>query len=349
MASYFVGARFFANAAVAPEMRTVVLQKGQTDYQSILDGFENAELTVEDNVADFVGYQTIDASLFKTIDKLSMADAEAVIGGNIKYHFTYDVETNVVTIEAAATLPDGTIVIDTISGVGFYNDAGEIDAVMNIDGEGILLSEMQNAGVIQNCGWFSKLIKAVAITVAVVAVVVAVAAVVVVTAGAAAPALVAAGVGAASAAVAVTTATSIAATSLTVAMIAAGVAITAHAIDVSFQGVNYRLEDFANMAKQLIIGFYYLAATTKDGGLLVSPVRLPTIAVAAAALSAGMSVYSPDLLEAREVAKIAGGGVEPKHEYRHRPGYFNHYHAWNITCNEYAHGGSHAFYGVPIL
>ena len=83
MASYFVGARFFANAAVAPKMRTVVLQKGQTDYQSILDGFENAELTVEDNVADFVGYQTIDASLFKTIDKLSMADAEAVIGGNI--------------------------------------------------------------------------------------------------------------------------------------------------------------------------------------------------------------------------------------------------------------------------
>ena len=32
---------------------------------------------------------------------------------------------------------------------------------MNIDGEGILLSEMRDAGMIQNCGWFSRLIKAI--------------------------------------------------------------------------------------------------------------------------------------------------------------------------------------------
>ena len=65
---------------------------------------------------------------------------------------------------------------------------------MNIDGEGVLLSEMRDAGMIENCGWFSNLIKSV-VKIAVAAVVVAAtAAVVVATAGAAAPALVAVGV-----------------------------------------------------------------------------------------------------------------------------------------------------------
>lgn len=68
---------------------------------------------------------------------------------------------------------------------------------MNIDGEGLLLSEMQDMGIIQNCGWFKKLFKKVVKVVAVAAAVVAVAAVVVATVGSAAPAVVAVGIGAA--------------------------------------------------------------------------------------------------------------------------------------------------------
>ena len=56
----------------------------------------------------------------------------------------------------------GEMEIDNITGVGFINENNEIDAVMNIDGEGILLSDTRNAGMIQNCGWFAKLVKGIA-------------------------------------------------------------------------------------------------------------------------------------------------------------------------------------------
>ncbi|MDR2266086.1 MAG: hypothetical protein LBE09_00675 [Christensenellaceae bacterium] len=235
---YFIGTHFQKWAGSTQSVRTVHLNREALDYQSVLADFDNAELTVDDNVADFVGYKTIDASIFEIIDNLSLEETESVIGGSIRYHFTYDVESNVVTIEAEATLPDGQILVDEIKGVGFYNNYGEIDAVMNIDGEGVLLSEMRNAGMIQNCGWFSNLIKAVAVVAAVVAVVAVVAAVVVVTAGTATPALVAAGVGV----VATTSTTAIAGTTLTAAAIAAGVAVVATAtvtIDSTLQNIGY--------------------------------------------------------------------------------------------------------------
>ena len=55
------------------------------------------------------------------------------------------------TISAEMENEYGEIEIDTITGVGFINEQGEIDAVMNVEGEGILLSEMREAGMIQNC------------------------------------------------------------------------------------------------------------------------------------------------------------------------------------------------------
>lgn len=117
-------------------------------------------------------------------------------------------------------MPDGSIEIDKISGVGFINDDGEIDAVMNVDGEGILLSEMRDAGMIENCGWFSSLIKVIAVA----AVVVAAVATVVATAGTAAPAVVAAGVAVAT--TVSTTAATIATYATITAVLAAGIVMT---------------------------------------------------------------------------------------------------------------------------
>lgn len=181
---------------VLANSRTIELSETAIDAQSLLDEFDNAVLTTEGTTTYFEGYKPLDLEAVSEIDYISDVDYEELAECTVKYNFSYDYESNIVTIAAAATLPDGSIEIDEISGVGFINDNGEIDAVMNIDGEGILLSEMRDAGMIENCGWFSKLIKAV-VSVAVAAVVVAATvAVVVATAGAAAPALVAAGVGA---------------------------------------------------------------------------------------------------------------------------------------------------------
>jgi hypothetical protein len=110
---------------------------------------------------------------------------------------------------------------ETFVGAAFYDDNGQLDAVFNIDGEALLMSEMADAGMIDACGWFSKLIKKVVKVVAVVVAVVAVAVAVVATAGIASVAVVGVGVG--TIAVGTTTAVTTVATSLAVAIVAVGV------------------------------------------------------------------------------------------------------------------------------
>ena len=63
--------------------------------------------------------------------------------------------------------------IDEISGIAFINESGNVDAYMNVDGESMLLSDMQNIGMVENCGWLSKLVKGAAGTAVAAAVIVA--------------------------------------------------------------------------------------------------------------------------------------------------------------------------------
>ncbi len=119
---------------------------------------------------------------------------------------------------------------------------------MNVNGEGILLSEMRDAGLIQNCGWFSNLLKTVATVVAVAAVVVAVVAVCAVTCGAATPAVVAAGVATAST-VSAASALTIAGYASITAAIAAGVAITVEMWEKAYPGIEVTMQNNITYAK----------------------------------------------------------------------------------------------------
>lgn len=223
-------------AVAEPITRTVALSETCVEAESILEEFDNASLTTEGATTYFEGFKTLDLNSYSMIDYISEDDLETLEDTTVKYNFSYNSETNIVTIAAAAELPDGSIEIDEIQGVGFINDDGDIDAVMNVDGESLLLSEMREAGLIENCGWFSKLVKKVAKVVTVAAVVVVAAAVVVATAGAAAPAVVAAGVGVAATTV-TTAAATIAAYATVTAAIAAGVTITVEMWERYYPGI----------------------------------------------------------------------------------------------------------------
>ncbi len=210
-------------------VRTYEVTNNSIDYQSILDEFENSKLETIDSLTTFEGYKTIDLSQLDGFDLVSDTDIEET-QASVKYNFSYDSETNIVTLSAELVDGLGEIQIDTITGAAFINEDGEIDAVMNVDGEGILLSEMQNAGMIENCGWFSRLIrkvvKVVVVAVTVAAVVATAAAVIVATAGSAAPALVAAGVGLVSSGVTTSVAAGAAiAAGATAAAITAGIGV----------------------------------------------------------------------------------------------------------------------------
>ncbi len=172
--------------------RTIEANNQQIDYESVLNQFENSSLETEGSLTTFEGYKSITLQDLLEIDEVSASDIPQE-EMTIKYNFTYDKETNMVTLTATLTGETNEPMIDTISGVAFTNEYGNIDALLDMDGEFILLSEMQNLGMIQNCGWFSRLFKKVAVAVVAVVVVSAVVALTVSTAGAGLGAVIAAG------------------------------------------------------------------------------------------------------------------------------------------------------------
>lgn len=330
----------YSNSGNNQLVRSVELQESSVDYDSILKEFEDSTIEEYGTTTYFTGFKILDASLFDELDNISVEDKEQVEGAKVKYNFSYDKECNIVTIKAELLLEDGEIRIDEISGVAFINDEGEIDAVMNVDGEGVLLSEMKNAGLIENCGWFTKIIKVVATATAVFATTVAVAALCVATVGAAAPALV--GITIASSSV-IASSLTIASTSLTIAMIASGVAITASVVEITFENVKYNLieatnEMLDNLRKN---GLYVLAAAKTDTGAMLLSTVTVTIEVAARAMKCGLSTYTFLPTSAYNVASLASDGGAPVHDVAHHTGYFNHYHRANRK------GVAHAFYGLP--
>lgn len=126
-------------------------------------------------------------------------------------------------------------------------------------------------------------------------------------------------------------------------MVAVGISLAATAVaSIDFEGVKYELKEYSKVAKELIKGFYYLAIGDKDGRMLVSPIRIPTATLASKAMQTGLSVYSPDPLEAYAVAQLAGNGMAPVLDPAYPNGYFAHYHAYGRTKPS-----SHAFYSIP--
>ena len=173
--------------------RTVELKETELDYESVFEQFDEAEFTTEGSLSSFTGKQTYNLEDFAELDELSQGEIpEEDKQVSVKYNFSYDSELNIVTVSAIMENGD-TALVDELVGVGFINEDGELDAVLECEDEYILLSEMKDAGMIANCGWFSRLAKKIATAVAVVVVVSTVAAVVVASCGAGAGAVIAAG------------------------------------------------------------------------------------------------------------------------------------------------------------
>lgn len=177
----------------ASATRTIEVKQNEIDYQSIFDEFENAKLETDGSLTTFEGVKPISIDDLSAIDNLSESDLETCSDISVKYNFSYDAETGMVTLSAATISGDAVIEVDEIQGVAFYNEYGAIDALLEVDGDYILLSEMQDYGMIANCGWFKKLIKKVVVAAVAVVAVAAVATVVVASCGAGLGACIAAG------------------------------------------------------------------------------------------------------------------------------------------------------------
>ena len=350
-----------------PLIRTIEIERTEINYESILDEFDNGVISVTDSLVSFSGTKPINISTDE-IQNLSSNYQESLIGTQIQYDFEYDIVSNIVSITAEMHNELGEIYLEKIYGSAFINEYNEIDAVMHIDGMGILLSEMRNMGMIQNVGWFSSLIKAVVVTAVVAVVVASTVAVVVATAGAAAPALVAAGVGIASSSAVSVGAAAIGATAGLLFVATVGQAAlrvgTAVAEDLGngFEGVFdrvtrgileivYRGATYATkVLTQAIVNTisrndYFLAyARPSDGLMYYTPIKITKeFAISVMSYNSKISIYTYHGLNARSVAQQAGHNKSPVHDKAHGKGYFDHYHLGNIP-RDFA--VSHAFYGM---
>lgn len=351
-------------------VRTIDVTERQITYQELLNSFDNTQLLTEGSLSTFAGTKVINAELLKEFDEVSVEEYSNSLSGEVKYNFSYDKDKNVVTITAEYKNEFGEIQIDNIQGSAFINDNNEIDAVMNIDGEGILLSEMRESGMIANCGWFSRLVKkvvkVVVKTVVVSAIALATAAVVVATAAVAAPALVAVGIGvvgaSAGAVLAGATAGAIFAMTVGQSALQAGTAIaqqlgesielildkTSKAVlEIVYKGMRFVMQLLtAEMIGTLAKNAYFIAmADASDGNMYYSPVAITRdFAVSIVNYNSAVSVYTFDDDKARSVAQEAGNNESPVWDRHHKPGYFDHYHRGDIPHDEAI---SHVFYGLP--
>lgn len=143
------------------QTRTISVEQNVIDYESIFNEYDDAKLERDGSLTTFEGKQTIKLSDLEELDEvaLSTLDDEEL---TLKYNYSYDYETDLVTLTVVQveTTGDGELIetiVDTIEGTAFVNEAGEIDAVLDLDGETILLSELQETGKLNNCGWFKRL------------------------------------------------------------------------------------------------------------------------------------------------------------------------------------------------
>lgn len=174
-------------------VRTIDANSNKIDYQSVFDEFEDGKLETIGTKTTFEGTKTISLEELSFFDNLSEGDVSECEGISVTYKFSYDNSTNVATM-SAITQNDGYVIeVEEISGIVFTNEFGNVDVLFDIDGNQVLLSEMQDMGMVQNCGWFKNLFRKIVVATVAVVAVAAVTTIVVATCGAGLGACIAAG------------------------------------------------------------------------------------------------------------------------------------------------------------
>ena len=159
---------YFGNKTI--NTHETVLKQTDINYMSLLEEFDEKELVIEGNNVKLEAIQYLEEDFFDIIDNVSME--KKFDTGSITYDIDYKGDENVFVLKTIAVDVYGNETITETEGAAFINENNEIDAIFVDEEENVLLSEL-TGGNVENCGFFSRLKKAlkkVAVAVAVVAV-----------------------------------------------------------------------------------------------------------------------------------------------------------------------------------
>lgn len=369
--------------AVNASVRTATLNESAVEYATFFSEFDDAELLIdkENNALKFSGTKTLSSDLFEEIDLVGMTGNDSD-GIAVRYIFDYNANTNEFYLSVIADMENGEI-IDKWFGVPFTDENGEIDIAFATDDGIIYLSELQDSGVLENCGWFSRILKKVAKVAAVVAAVAVVVAVVVVAAPAVAAAAttVSTAVAVGGGAAAFTTGTATAAVAAAAAAGAAAMGTTAFAIAATTASIatcvaltSYIAEKYLELTQEFVLmvkkkietnkglnGRIYYPCMRVSEGVKVQVLSVPVnaeVAVAWIKLGGNMYTYFQD--DAAGILSLAGftPSICPSLCPSQRVGNYRHFHPFKDNVEVKIAGDGkrvigpkhsiHSFFGLPI-
>ena len=315
-------------------VRTVV---ADIDYQALLDtSFDSYNLETKEQSVSLNAQKSFSVTK-EQIDNLGLDNSIEGNNVNVKYDINYDFDSNLIYLTVTFTDFNEIIESETLQGAVFYDENNKIDAVFNVDGEPVLMSEMADMNLVNKCGFFGKLfnvVKKVAKVVAVAATVVAVAAVVVSTAGVGAVAVAGVGASVGAGVIAGSTALGVAVSAATIAAVAAGVFVLADAITVTADVLADVTRDLERKNEAM-----YCPAFLVGKSLRIIPVPVKR-SQAVEPIKAGQNFWTITSMWARDLAVAASGGASEM-ECHAGVGYYRHYHLLG-------HVGGHSFFGTPI-
>lgn len=147
----------FNDETISLQTRNIELVESDLKIDSQFKSFDSYELEYLDGKVDFIGYDSIKLSDLYDFDLIS--DEELNNEVTTKYNCTYDYENGVVILNVSLIDGEESSIIDTIYGVILMNEEENYDVAFDCDGEVLLLSELEESEMIENCGFFSKLKK----------------------------------------------------------------------------------------------------------------------------------------------------------------------------------------------
>ena len=223
-----------------PVIRNIELTHKEIDYQSFFNDLKDQEINLDrsKNTIEYKATKELDANLFNEIDFVNYAPNKNKV--EFDYQMKYDANENKFNLSISAKTNKGKV-IDNWEGTPFLKENKDIDIVFATDNGLVYLSDLEEKGLINNCGWFSRLfrkIAKVAIVVAAVATVVAITVVAAPIVAAAIPALaggavaLSGGVAASAMATVASVASAVAVSSFAVAATSETIAKTAELIEV---------------------------------------------------------------------------------------------------------------------
>ena len=152
----FIGLNKSKNNNLKQAIRTIEYNKFEFD-DTIFDNFDSHEIIQNNEDITINAKKAFDSALLNEFDLVSLDDNQDKF--MVTYELNYIENEDTVFLSATILGVENIPIIDTIPGLVSINSKGESDILFSNDDELFWLSELNDSSSIDNCGWFTNLVK----------------------------------------------------------------------------------------------------------------------------------------------------------------------------------------------